>query len=96
MISYNNLITKIFNNWFLHITVTIKIIHFAIVAIIIIIIIIIIITCTIGGFPRGLIVKVIDCGIIVNKFILQSHYYIHFWTNTLGKSMNPLILPVIG
>ena len=27
---------------------------------------------------------------------LQLHYYIHFQTNTLGKGMNLLILPVMG
>ena len=37
--------------------------------------------------------KVLNCNLEVNKFKLQSHYYIHFQTNTLGKGMNPLILP---
>ena len=41
-------------------------------------------------------VKVLDYGIVVSEFKLQSHYYIHFWTNTLGKGMNPLILPAMG
>ena len=27
----------------------------------------------------------------VSEFELQSRYYIHFQTNTLGKGMNPLI-----
>ena len=27
------------------------------------------------------------------KFVLQSRYYVHFRANTLGKGMNPLILP---
>ena len=26
----------------------------------------------------------------------QSRYYVHFRANTLGKSKNPLILPVMG
>ena len=31
------------------------------------------------------------------KVKLQLHYYIHFQTNALGKSMNPLIAsPVMG
>ena len=30
--------------------------------------------------------------IVVNEFELQLRYYIHFWTNTLGKGRNPLIL----
>ena len=37
-----------------------------------------------------------DCGIVVSEFELQSRYYVHFRTNTLGKSMNPLILPAMG
>ena len=32
-----------------------------------------------------------DCDIVVNKFKLWLCYYIHFWTNTLWKGMNPLI-----
>ena len=49
-----------------------------------------------GGGPRDVIVKAMDCGIIVSKFILQLRYYIHFQANTVGKGMNPLILPAIG
>ena len=48
------------------------------------------------GCPHGVMVKVMDCGIVVSKFILKSRYYIHFWANTLGKGMNPLILPAMG
>ena len=44
-----------------------------------------------GGCPRG--VKAMDYGILVSKFELQSRYYVHFQANTLGKDMNPLILP---
>ena len=36
--------------------------------------------------------KVLDYNIIVSKFELQPCYYIHFWTNTLGKGMNLLSL----
>ena len=42
--------------------------------------------------PCGIIVKELDCGFIVREFELQSHYYVHFPTNTLGKGMKPLIL----
>ena len=51
-----------------------------------------------GGLecPRGIMVKVMDCGIVVSKFELQSRYYDHVRTNTLGKSMNLLILPAMG
>ncbi len=46
--------------------------------------------------PCGVKVKVVDCRIVVSEFVLQSCYYVHFQANTLGKSMNPLILPAMG
>ena len=49
-----------------------------------------------GCPPRGVMVKAVDCGIVVREFVLQSRYYIHFRANTLGKGMNPLILPAMG
>ena len=45
---------------------------------------------------RGVMVKVMDYGIVESEFELQSRYYIHFRTNTLGKGMNLLILPSMG
>ena len=45
------------------------------------------------GCPRGVMVKAMNCGIVVLEFVLQSRYYVHFRANTLGKGMNPLILP---
>ena len=48
------------------------------------------------GCPRGVMVKAMDCGIVVCEFVLQSRYYVHFRANTLGKGMNPLILPAMG
>ena len=51
---------------------------------------------TLGGCPRGVMVKAMDCGIVVCEFVLQSRYYVHFRANTLGKGMNPLILPAMG
>ena len=50
----------------------------------------------IRGCPRGVMVKAMDCGIVVCEFVLQSRYYVHFRANTLGKGMNPLILPAMG
>ena len=50
----------------------------------------------IPGCPRDVMVKAMDCGIVECEFGLQSRYYIHFQANTLGKSMNPLILPARG
>ena len=49
-----------------------------------------------GGCPRDVMVKAMDCGIVVSEFVLQSRYYVHFRANTLGKGMNPLILPAMG
>ena len=46
--------------------------------------------------PRGVMVKVMDCRIVVNEFVLQMRIYVHFRANTLGKGMNPLILPAMG
>ena len=46
-------------------------------------------------YPRGVMVKAMDCGIVVSEFVLQSCYYVHFRANTLGKGMNPLILPAM-
>ena len=48
------------------------------------------------GGPRGVMVKVMDCGIVVSEFVLQSRYYVHFRANILGKGMNPLSLPAMG
>ena len=48
------------------------------------------------GCPHGVMVKAMGCGILVREFVLQSRYYVHFRANTLGKGMNPLILPAMG
>ena len=48
------------------------------------------------GCPRRVMVKAIDCGIVVSEFVLQSRYYVHFRANTLGKGLNPLILLAMG
>ena len=49
-----------------------------------------------GGGSRAVMVKAMDCGIVVCEFVPQSRYYVHFRTNILGKGMNPLILPAMG
>ena len=38
------------------------------------------------------------CGVMVkvSDFTLQLHYYANFQTNTVEKSMNPLIVPAMG
>ena len=45
------------------------------------------------ALSRGVMVKAMNCGIVVREFVLQSRYYVYFRANTLGKGMNPLILP---
>ena len=49
-----------------------------------------------GATPHGVMVNAMVCKIVAREFELQSRYYIHFRTNTLGKGMNPLILPAMG
>ena len=44
-----------------------------------------------GGCPRGVMVKALDCEIVMSEFEFQSRYYVHF-----RKGMNPLILPAMG
>ena len=45
-----------------------------------------------GICPRGVMVKAMECGIIESEFELQSCYYVHFRTNTLGKGRSLVIL----
>ena len=49
-----------------------------------------------GWYPHSLMVKVIDCGMLVSEFELQLRYYLHFQTNTLEKGMNRLTLLAMG
>ena len=49
-----------------------------------------------GCPPRGVMGKAMDCGIVVREFVLQSRYYVHFRANTLGKGLDPVILPAMG
>ena len=46
--------------------------------------------------PHGVMVKVMDCGIVVREFVLQSRDYVPFRANTIEKGMNPLILSAMG
>ena len=41
---------------------------------------------------RGVVANMLDCDIVVSEFELQSRYYVHLRTNTLGKGIN-LLLP---
>ena len=38
-----------------------------------------------GGGPRGVMVKAMDCGIVVSEFVLQSRYYVHFQEIPFGN-----------
>ena len=40
---------------------------------------------------RGIVGNILDSDIVVSEFELLSLYYVHFWTNTFRKGMNPLI-----
>ena len=40
---------------------------------------------------HDLMVKVLNCGVEVSEFELQSRYYVHFQTNTREKDMKSLI-----
>ena len=44
------------------------------------------------GNLHGIVTNMLDCNIVVSKFKLQRHYYVHFRTNRLGKDMTLLIL----
>ena len=44
------------------------------------------------GSSLGIVNNMLNCN-LVKAFKLQSHYYIQFQTNTLGKGINPLYLP---
>ena len=50
----------------------------------------------IRGCPCSVMVKAMDCGIVVNEFVLQLRYYVHFRENTFSKVMNHLILQAMG
>ena len=45
---------------------------------------------------RVVMVKELDCDLVVSKFELQSRYYIRIQTNTFGESINPLFLPLLA
>ena len=49
-----------------------------------------------GRCPRGVMVKVMDCGIVVSKFVLQSRYYVHFRAIFSQERYEPPYLPSYG
>ena len=46
--------------------------------------------------PLGVMVKVLNCGVVVIEFKFQSHLYVYRWTNALWKGMNPFIIPAMN
>ena len=42
---------------------------------------------------RSVVANVLDCNTVVSEFEIQSHYYVHFWTNIPEKGMNYLTHP---
>ena len=46
-----------------------------------------------GRNRHGVMVNVLECDIVVSEFKLLSHYYVQFWINTLGKSIEASIIP---
>ena len=46
----------------------------------------------VGGWSlRGVVAYVLYRDILVSEFELKSLYYVHFWTNSHGKGITPLI-----
>ena len=37
------------------------------------------------GSPQSVVANMLNCDIIVSESNLQLPYYVHFWTNALGK-----------
>ena len=37
-------------------------------------------------------INMLGCNIVISKLKLLSHYYVHFWANTLSKVINPFKL----
>ena len=46
--------------------------------------------------PCSIMAKILNSDLKVSEFKLQLCYYVHIQSYTLGKSMNPLILPAMG
>ena len=44
-----------------------------------------------GGCPWDIMATVLDNRLKVSEFEFQLGYYVHFWTKTFVKSINPLI-----
>ena len=49
-----------------------------------------------GGGPRGVMVKAMNCGIVVREFVLQSCYYVHFRAKYPWEMYEPPYHPSYG
>ena len=45
---------------------------------------------------HGIMVKLLECGIVVRKFEPHSRYDVHFMTYTIENGMSPVILQPMG
>ena len=48
------------------------------------------------GSPRSVVDNMVDYSLELSKIDFHSHIYIPFWSNTLGKIMNPIILSALS
>ena len=46
------------------------------------------------GSLREVVINVLGCNFVMSEFELQSHYYVVFWYNNIGKVKNPLSSPI--
>ena len=47
------------------------------------------------GCPRSVMIKALDCEIVISEFELQACYYVYFRTNNLGKAWTHLSSPLL-
>ena len=50
----------------------------------------------VGRCPGGVMVKALDCGIVVSEFVLQSRYYVHFQDKYSWEKYEPPYSPRYG
>ena len=48
------------------------------------------------GCSRGIMVKAMDCGIVVSEFVLQARYYVHFRAKYPWERYEPPYAPSYG
>ena len=46
-----------------------------------------------GWCPRDVGTNMLNCVIAVSRFELQSHDYVHFWINIIGKVITNTLFP---